>query len=857
MPEDNEYRLPRSVVPSRYDLVLEPDLGAARFRGQVRAEVEVREAVEQVVVNAIELDIDEAWLEAADGRRLDAAVSYDERTERATLALGATAEPGPWVLHARFRGTLNDKLRGFYRSTFTDDDGREHVIACTQLQSTDARRAFPCWDEPDLKAVFGVTLVVDEALTAVANTAVVADQAEEGGRRRIRFADTIPMSTYLVAFVVGPLEATEPVDVDGTPLRVVHVPGKGHLTATALDVAAFCLRLFTRYYGIPYPGDKVDLVALPDFAAGAMENLGCITFREALLLVDPATATQQEEQLVADVVAHELAHMWFGDLVTMRWWNGIWLNEAFATFMEVMAVDAYRPDWKRWVTFGLDRSAAFDTDALSSTRPVEYEVVSPRDAEGMFDVLTYEKGGSLLRMLEQYLGEEAFRDGIRSYLTKHAYANTETHDLWDALEAATSAPVRRIMDAWIFQGGHPVLSVGLEGDGDGAAGGARARVRIDQHRFTYAGDADGTTWPVPLLLRQQDGDSQRLDRVLVEADGATVELMTPGATVVANAGGHGFYRVRYAPELLARLSGPALAALSSDERYNLVDDAWASVVAGEMSAAAFCEFARAFADEPDLAVWQAIVSALSWCDRFVDGEAREGFRRFVRGFVAPPLKRLGWTPVPGEDDLSAELRGLLVRTLAVLGDDADARAKARELYDRSLAGEDIGPAVASAALGVVAATATPTDWERIVERFRRADTPQEQIRHLYALGDVPDAELLQRTLELSLSGEVRTQNAPYLLGRCLRNRDHGALAWRFVRDHWEEMNRRFPVPSVIRMLEGVKALTSPDVAADVQAFFAEHDVPQSTRTLAQILERQQVNVRLQGQAREALTAEFA
>ena len=235
-------------------------------------------------------------------------------------------------------------------------------------------------------------------------------------RVAVRFADTMVMSTYLVAFVVGPLEATDPVDVDGIPLRIVHVPGKGHLTGLGLDVGAFALRWFQDYYGIPYPSDKVDLLALPDFAAGAMENLGCITFRESLLLVDPATATQAEQQIVADVVAHELAHMWFGDLVTMRWWNGIWLNEAFATFMEIAACDAYRPDWERWTLFGLERSAAFETDSLRSTRPVEYEVRSPQDCEGMFDVLTYQKGGALLRMLEQYLGEDRFRAGVSHYL---------------------------------------------------------------------------------------------------------------------------------------------------------------------------------------------------------------------------------------------------------------------------------------------------------------------------------------------------------------------------------------------------------------------------------------------------------
>ncbi|MBA2625459.1 MAG: M1 family peptidase, partial [Acidimicrobiia bacterium] len=487
----SDYRLPGTVVPRRYELVIEPDLDAARFTGTEDVTLDVLEAVDEVVLNAAELVVDEAWLTGPDGTRLDADPQLDEETERLTLALSGTAAPGPWTMHLGFRGVLNDKLRGFYRSTFTDADGATRTIATTQMEPVDARRAFPCWDEPDRKAVFGVTLVVAEGLLALSNASTLSEEPADDGRVAVRFADTIPMSTYLVAFIVGPLEATGPVDVDGVPLRVVHVPGKGHLAPYALDVGAFCLRWFADYYGIAYPGGKVDLVALPDFAAGAMENLGAITFREAVLLVDPEAVTQLELQRVADVIAHELAHMWFGDLVTMKWWNGLWLNEAFATFMELAAIDAYKPEWHRWVAFTNERSAAFAVDSLASTRPIEYPVRSPADAEGMFDVLTYQKGASVLRMLEQYLGTEGFRSGIRRYLSARQFANAETTDLWDAIEEATGEPVRRIMDSWIFQGGYPLIGV------EAAEGG----VRLDQRRFAFAGGevVDAAEWPVPVL----------------------------------------------------------------------------------------------------------------------------------------------------------------------------------------------------------------------------------------------------------------------------------------------------------------------------------------------------------------------
>ena len=327
---------------------------------------------------------------------------------------------------------------------------------------------------------------------AISNSPVVAiDQV--GDKRRIRFSPTMKMSTYLVAFVVGKLETTETVDVDGVPLRVVCTPGKLPLAEFALEVGAFALRFFTEYFNIPYPGDKVDLVAIPDFAAGAMENLGCITFRDTALLVDQDEAARAELERVADVIAHELAHMWFGDLVTMGWWEGIWLNEAFATFMEMLCVDAFRPSWDRWIGFAPSREAALAVDALHLTRPIEYPVGPPKEAEGMFDVLTYEKGCGVLRMLEQHIGADVFRDGVRTYLKAHAYGNTVTTDLWDALEDASGAPVRDVMDTFILQGGHPLVS--LHGD------------TLSQQPFALgpvpagATSSIGTEWRVPVAVR--------------------------------------------------------------------------------------------------------------------------------------------------------------------------------------------------------------------------------------------------------------------------------------------------------------------------------------------------------------------
>ncbi len=844
---DNPYRLPRTATPSRYDLVLAPDLDAATFTGTVDVSLQVLSATDELICNAVDLEVDAAWVSVG-GQRLDVVTKLDAATERLHLGLPRALGPGDITLHIDFRGTLNDLLRGFYRSTFTDDAGATHVIATTQMEATDCRRAFPCWDEPDFKAVLGVTLEVADGLLAISNAPEVSRAPGADGRVRVRFDDTMLMSTYLAAFVVGPLEATAPVDVDGVPLRVVHVPGKAPLAAFALEIGAFALRWFQEYYGVPYPEQKVDLVALPDFAFGAMENPGCITFREAALLVDESS-TQQDRQRVADVVSHELAHMWFGDLVTMKWWNGIWLNEAFATFMEVAACDAFRPDWKRWTSFSLERTAAFEVDALIATRSIEYEVVSPADAEGMFDVLTYEKGGSILRMLEQYLGAERFRDGVRHYLTTNAYGNTETSDLWDAIEAATGEPVRRVMDSWIWQGGYPLVSASLSADG--------TSVVLSQRRFLFSGDDDGTRWVVPVHVRQRTGELDEETKFLIDGDEITLPLLAPDALVVVNSGANGFFRVEYDADLLSRLSGPALATLSTAERYSLVDDAWASVVAGRLTAEAYTRFVRGFSDEPDLAVWEILLNGLGWIDRFVEGDARERYRGYVRALVAPALERLGWHPHDGEGDLTGELRGTLIRALAVLGNDPAAIEQARVLHANSLADASaVHPAVAAAALTVVAATGDESDYEAGLARYRASRNPQDQRRELFALAEFRPEALVRRTQALALSDDVRTQDAPLLLGRCIAHRDHGAGAWRFVREHWDEANARFPSNLVVRIIEPVPRLSRPEEQADVAGFLAEHPLPQAGKRVEQILERQGVNVALRQREESALADAF-
>ncbi len=822
------YRLPRSVVPRRYELTFEPDLDGGTFSGRARIAVEVEETAEAVWLNAADLDINAAALEDDAGRRTQVATSLDSVTQRLQLQPPEKLEPGPWIVDLSFRGRLNDELRGFYRSTFRDAEGRRRVLACTQFQATDARRAFPCWDEPDFKAVFAVTLVIPPDLLAVANSAEIARVPRDDGKVVVHFADSIPMSTYLVAFVVGPLEATEPVDVDGIPLRVVHAPGRGDTTAFALEVGAACLRWFADFYGIPYPGDKCDFIAIPDFAAGAMENLGAVTFRESSLLVDPATTSQDELQEAAETIAHELAHMWFGDLVTMRWWEGIWLNEAFATLMSLLALDALKPEWDVWLGFTADRAGAMSLDALQATRPVEFPVGPPEEADEMFDPLTYMKGCAVLRMLQQYLGAETFRAGVNAYLSRHRFGNTETADLWHSLAEAGGEPVGEIMEGWIHRGGFPRIDVALDDPGS---------VRLAQRRFLYLGDGEEIErWQVPVLIRTGTG----VERTLLTAQEATLPVPAPARFVVINAGAHGFYRTSYGDGPGAVLRA-RLGELSGAERLALLDDTLALMLAGDTAAAGFLDLAAAYRDEEEYHVWRVLVRGLDEIDRIAGEEELAALRARVRDLLAPVAVRLGPASTSGEPDLRRKLRGLLLEARGRLGRDPAAVEQGRRIVEAETGSSD--PELEAAALELVAAVGDTADYETFVARYRRESDPVLKDRYRRALTRLPDPALAVETFAMTLDGRIPKQDGPGAAIDLLRNPAAGAAVWEQFTARWEQVKAVYPPPTMAMSLYGLPYLSWPHLLQDARRFLESRHVPAGERLKWRMLELQEARVR--------------
>ena len=822
MTTNNPYRLSRDVVPSAYKIFLSPDLTTFTFTGHVDVAVEVTTPTTSITLNARDLGLGVATLTSGDQTLTSGAAVLDDTYETATFTFDQELPLGPATLAIDFTGEINDKLTGFYRSTYVDPEGVSHAIATTQFENCSARRAFPCWDEPAFKATYETTLTVDSSLAAFSNTRELDREDLGNGTTRVHFAPTMIMSTYLVAFIVGPFEATAPVDVDGVPLRIVYPKGQGHLTELAIEASAFGLRWFSKYFDIPYPGDKVDMVAVPDFTQGAMENMGCITYRMSDLLIDPATASLAEMERVASVIHHELAHMWFGNLVTMEWWQGIWLNEAFATFMQVLCTDAFRPEWKGLVQFGTEREVSLQVDGLHSTRPIEYEVVSPDDTRGMFDVLTYRKGGSVLRMIEQWLGAETFRDGIRRYLVRHSYANTVTADLWNALEEASGEPVGQIMDTFILQGGHPIVT--LENG------------HLTQQPFAF-GPASGKSnigqeWLVPLFTRSLNGGANT--RHLLGSEPLAV---TDEAPVVVNAGGAGVFRSRYGSEELVAIAA-RLNELEELERFTLFADNWAAFFAGQVTAADFLTLARGLGDLDEPTVWGIVTEALNTLWRALTPEQRPQLAEIVRELYAPQFARLGWDAADGEGERTPQLRALVISTLGRLGGDEAIKAEARRRFEADTMDGNLAPSI----LRVVANDGLESDYQIFLERYRNGATPQDKQRYLRAFGGFSVESIALDMAEKCFS-EVRTQDASSTLGLLSSNAETGPAVWRYVVSRWDEALERFPRDTVYALAYGVTTfITDPAFSAEVEAYHRSHALGGMQRSVEQFLERMNVGL---------------
>jgi puromycin-sensitive aminopeptidase len=823
-PDDRNFRLSRDVLPRRYESHLAVDFSAKAFRGSQRVSLAVVRPVREFTLHALGLDLTRVELHSRD-KVYPARVSTLPVSETVLLAFDAEVAAGEATLHVEWTGHFSDGLRGLYLAG---------DVAATQFEAADARRVFPCFDEPAFKAHWALSVEVPTGLSVLSNGAVTDTSPSGSGQQRIRFAETELLPSYLVALVAGPLVGSPEELAGNVKVRTWALKEKAHLTHFGQQAALAALPRLQAYFGLPYAFGKLDQVAIPDFEAGAMENAGLITYRELALLLDPLTAPLSVQKRIAEVVTHELAHQWFGNWVTMVWWDDLWLNEAFATWMAYKMVHAWKPGWRVWLDFDSGKSVALHLDALRSTHPIRGTVRNAGEAGEAFDAITYEKGGAVLRMIEGFLGEESFRSGIQAYMRKHARANAVADDLWGALAEASSQPVLEVANAWIRQPGYPVVSVALSGH----------RLSLSQERFFSDPSAKGEErWPVPLVLRWADAAGEHETRALLRERTLAVELAVSGSMkwLCANSSSTGFYRVAYdAAGLLALREN--LGALAPSERIGLLADQWALVRAGRARIADFLDLALGFADERDDAVLDELVGKLGYVDsRLVDGEGTPRFRRVVEGLFAPAFRTMGWEPRAEESDLDRLRRASLLRGVGALarspGVLLEAKARVARMLEHSP--DALEANLLDGAVAIAARAGEAPLFQKLKAAFPTEPDPATKRRYLMALTAFEDPALSAQARELLLEGGVPMQDVSGYVHGLLANREARDEGWRLLQERWADvMARTGGAPMLVRrVVEALGNLHTPAHLEQVRRFLANHPVPEAQQAVAQTLER--------------------
>jgi puromycin-sensitive aminopeptidase len=837
------FRLDPAVRARAYHVSLEVDPTASQaYRGTVTISCELSAARAQIELHAADLQVQRV-------RAGGAEVRSELHPERESLALFAPTRfpAGALELEITFSGALRSDLRGLYGAS-----SGQRRYAFTQLEAADARRFFPCFDEPDQKARFRLSVRTARANAVFSNNPVARVEEHAAGEKTVHFSETPLLSSYLVALAVGDLVASAPVYAGTVPIRLVHVPGSEAITNFALATARECLLRLSAYFALPYPYEKLDLVAVPDFEIGAMENAGAVFFRETLLLVDESSISLPERKRAAEVICHELAHMWYGNLVTMRWWDDLWLNEAFATWMAFEIVAKWRPEWKMWNDFDHARNSALQLDALASTHAIYTPVRTPAEATQNFDVITYEKGAAVVRMLERYLGPNTFRRGVRRYIKRHRESNTSAQDLWVALSEAADQDVAAVVRPFIEQPGFPLVRITRAGE----------QLRLQQERFSARGPSTGKLatkdkqrWPVPWVGRVGVGSKTKLVKHLLTKERAHVAIGR-GQFVYGNADEGGFFRPLHDRRDLADLI-PALPRLSASERLGFVQHQWALTRAGYADLADFLPLLAALRDESDPDVLRAIAQP---CDHLVDDlslpgglAARSGVQRYIAGVFGPALAGLDWTDADGGDDEQRLRRVELVQLVALIAEDAAASAQAERLCQQYLRDRrTLDPNLVVPVLAVGARNADAARLTSLLDASEHDDTPQERRRFRLALGDVRDPALAREVMATCLTPRIPTQDVAFVMSRLLRNPAVQTLAFAFLQERWSALRERVPAMLMSRLIEATPALRSETQRKALLAFFKQNPLPTATRALRQADERFRLDAAFRKRAWPAL-----
>lgn len=815
----------KPVFPINYDLEFEPDFDKFKFRGREKVIIQAR-PTRQIVLNSAELEIKDCQI-VVNKKTIRPKVRLDVKNEELILSLPEKIS-GKAVLLIDFTGTLNDKLVGFYRSKY-EFKGKEKFLATTQFEAADARRAFPCWDEPEAKATFDVTLIVDNNLTAISNMPVISKK-KTGKKTVFRFARSPIMSTYLLYLGVGEFEFLEG-RLGKTLIRIVTTKGKKMLGKISLQFTKQFLSYYQDYFRIKYPLPKLDMIAIPDFASGAMENWGAITFRETVLLYDPKTSSTETKQHIAEVISHEIAHQWFGNLVTMKWWNDLWLNESFATFMATKAVDKYYPEWDFWDQFLIsEMTGGLSVDSLKTSHPIDVKVKSPAEVRQIFDEISYNKGGCVLMMLENFLGEKNFRVGLHNYLLKHRYSNAKGEDLWNSLASISRKPVRQMMNSWVRQVGYPLIQATV----------IDSKIRLQQKRFLLEnGKSKNGNWIIPVSVKTGD---KLVSKLMTKS--TTIPIDTESGWFKVNSGQKGFYRVKYDDLTLEKLGELVQdKKLGNVDRWSLQHDLFALCLSNQISLKKYLEFVKFYLEEDDYLVSADIVSNLNFIygmlskERFAD-EIKEYNKEYFRRI----FERLGWEPRNGEKPTDALLRNSVISSLGKLGDD-EILEEAQKRFANFLKSGSLNPDLRNAVYSLVAWKGNKKTYQLLRKLYKKASTQEEKIRFLGALSNFQDKKLLSKSLQFALSKEVRSQNLFVPVSRMISNPYGKELVWPWIKKNWRKIVVRFGVgnPLLNRIIGTMSTESDINKEQEVKHFFKKHKTAGTEMKLAQTLERIRIN----------------
>eukprot|EP00744_Colponema_vietnamica_P007049 GILI01010185.1.p2 GENE.GILI01010185.1~~GILI01010185.1.p2 ORF type:complete len:863 (+),score=319.04 GILI01010185.1:50-2638(+) len=862
MTDANSVFLPAHTKPSKYNLTLTPDLVQFTFAASEVIELEVLSATTSITVHAIDLTVTTSYFQGADGARKETqSVNADSHRQTVTFEFGSQLPLGAGQLFIDFTGPISKQLCGFYRSAYTVN-GETRYLGCTQFEAADARRALFCWDEPAVKARFQMTIVHPADRVAISNMPIVKTESLPNNLRRTLFDVTPIMSTYLLAFVIGEFDFLSAFTPEGIEVRVYAPPGKVEQGHFSLNVAVKALSFYAKHFGSAYPLPKVDLIAIPDFAAGAMENWGCVTYRETALLVDDANTSVDMKQRVARTVSHELAHMWFGNLVTMQWWTDLWLNEGFARYTEHLAVDHIFPQWDIWAQFGTTvYNRALQLDSLSNSHPIQVDVNHPDEINEIFDTISYSKGSSLIRMLADWLGVEVFDRCLVTYLSRYAYQNAKTEQLWQVLEEGSGKNVSETMHGWTKITGYPYLTV--EELPSPAAG--QRQFRLTQHRFLASGQKceEDPIWFIPVRRVTESGNA---DFSFMQERQTTVTVNAgPNEWVKFNAGQTGFYRVLYPESMLKELQRAVSSGqLSAADRLGLQNDAFELCKAGFMPLNVYLSLLDSYIGEQDQNGWADIAGNLAFtCRVFAEQPAFPKMRAFLQKLFASISSSLGlFEARPGEPEQTGLLRSSILLILGKYAKQQDVIDWARAQLARGW--QSISADVRYPVYAVVLSNASEDDrsaYDTIKQIFSETTFPEEQRRIMRALGNATSAELLKETLVWGNSDKIRDQDRFFPFAAVSANPKGSQLAWDFFKSHFAEFEQRYAKGQsflIGYMISGICDNFSTEAAADdIQTFFATNKLPMADRTIKQSVEQVRCSANFLGRSAASFSQFFA